>query len=620
MGRWFSKGRESEVRQHGLIDVVDRSRSLRQHKHIDVGQNELETTRLVQPGGGEEKRDYSELVNEILAPRRYQILAASTCGLGIAAGSTTVMAIALALPKVEEEFDASDSERSLVASCIFLGMLIGGLVSGILGDHMYGRKSCIVGFTVVIALFGSLTSIAKTINQVASFRFLAGLGIGGNIPAIFSYMAETTNSSVRGKYMTFVASHWMFGSVIASSVGWIIIPREDSLRVFHLGGWRLYFLICTAPALLCCILVSCVLVESPCYLIEKKKFSQAAFALQRIASFNGEKSSDTKEVLDQLLASQKQVTRQAAEDGGNPYQLMDGLKDCCQSIWRLLKLEESRKTAIVLGIVWFCLSACWYGFMIWLPEFLQAKVSRRYIENSPFLSPLLTFQIAKSFGCLLLIFFSSLPFLQHDNSYLGNVVSLGIVWFCLSACWYGFMIWLPEFLQAKHDNSYLGNVVTSAGDLPGNLISFFLIEKIGRKKSLLISLVASAIFPLVFAAAPKGSDVWAIVGSASFGFVSVGAWNALSILSPELFDTKIRATMHGFLTALGRVGGFLGTYFVGHFQNSGIWLPCIFASSILALACIATLLVPETSGKVLTEFKVGVDDGIQKPNQDSHHP
>ena len=604
------------MRQHGLIDVVDRSRSLRQHKHIDVGQNELETTRLVQPGGGEEKRDYSELVNEILAPRRYQLLAASTCGLGIAAGSTTVMAIALALPKVEEEFDASDSERSLVASCIFLGMLIGGLVSGILGDHMYGRKSCIVGFTVVIALFGSLTSIAKTINQVASFRFLAGLGIGGesfnnfgffffflwsflklnplllyvffflfegNIPAIFSYMAETTNSSVRGKYMTFVASHWMFGSVIASSVGWIIIPREDSLRVFHLGGWRLYFLICTAPALLCCILVSCVLVESPCYLIEKKKFSQAAFALQRIASFNGEKSSDTKEVLDQLLASQKQVTRQAAEDGGNPYQLMDGLKDCCQSIWRLLKLEESRKTAIVLGIVWFCLSACWYGFMIWLPEFLQAKVSRRYIENSPFLSPLLTFQIAKSFGCLLLIFFSSLPFLQHDNSYLGNVV-------------------------------------TSAGDLPGNLISFFLIEKIGRKKSLLISLVASAIFPLVFAAAPKGSDVWAIVGSASFGFVSVGAWNALSILSPELFDTKIRATMHGFLTALGRVGGFLGTYFVGHFQNSGIWLPCIFASSILALACIATLLVPETSGKVLTEFKVGVDDGIQKPNQDSHHP
>merc|ERR1739848_779107 len=133
---------------------------------------------------------------------------------------------------------------------------------------------------------------------------------------------------------------------------------------------------------------------------------------------NGEKYSDTKEVVDQLLASQKQVTRQAAEDGGNPYQLMDGLKDCCQSIWRLLKLEESRKTAIVLGIVWFCLSACWYGFMIWL----------------------------------------------------------------------------PEFLQAKHDNSYLGNVVTSAGDLPGNLISFFLIEKIGRKKSLLISLVASAIF------------------------------------------------------------------------------------------------------------------------------
>ena len=223
MGRWFSKGRESEVRQHGLIDVVDRSRSLRQHKHIDVGQNELETTRLVQPGGGEEKRDYSELVNEILAPRRYQLLAASTCGLGIAAGSTTVMAIALALPKVEEEFDASDSERSLVASCIFLGMLIGGLVSGILGDHMYGRKSCIVGFTVVIALFGSLTSIAKTINQVASFRFLAGLGIGG----------ESFNNF--GFFFVFLWSFLKLNPLLLY-VFFFLFRREHSSNFFVHGG------------------------------------------------------------------------------------------------------------------------------------------------------------------------------------------------------------------------------------------------------------------------------------------------------------------------------------------------------------------------------------------------
>ncbi len=156
------------------------------------------------------------------------------------------------------------------------------------------------------------------------------------------------------------------------------------------------------------------------------------------------------------------------------------------------------------------------------------------------------------------------------------------------------------FLQ--HDNTYLGNLVTSAGDLPGNILSFFLIEKIGRKKCLLFSLVGAAVTPLAFAAAPKGSQVWAMAGSAAFGCASVGGWNALSILSPELFHTDIRATMHGFLTALGRLGGFMGTFFVGHFQKGGVWLPCIFASGILALGCVATLFVPETQGKVLTEY------------------
>ena len=173
---------------------------------------------------------------------------------------------------------------------------------------------------------------------------------------------------------------------------------------------------------------------------------------------------------------------------------------------------------------------------------------------------------------------------------------LTIFTFCVFAC--------VCFLK-KHDNIYLGNLITGAADLPGDVISFLVIERIGRKKTLLISMTSAAILPLFFAAAPKGSPVWAMLGSASFGFVSVGGWNALSILSPELFHTSIRSTMHGILTALGRIGGFLGTYFVGHMMsNAGIWLPCIFATSILSLGCVAALFVPETSGKVITDYQV----------------
>ena len=116
--------------------------------------SDFETTRLVSgksssssgsgSGGGGwgagVPDDYSDKVDAVLASRSYQMVAAATCGLGIAAGSTTVMAISLALPLIEEEFTALDWQRSMVASCIFLGMLVGGLASGISGD-IYGRRN-----------------------------------------------------------------------------------------------------------------------------------------------------------------------------------------------------------------------------------------------------------------------------------------------------------------------------------------------------------------------------------------------------------------------------------------------------------------------------------------------
>jgi MFS family permease len=316
----------------------------------------------------------------------------------------------------------------------------------------------------------------------------------------------------------------MVGSVAAAAIGWLILPTDVGFLAMR--GWRLYFLVCVVPAILCCALVSIFLVESPCFLIRKNQFSKAARSLEVIAETNGQNMSLLRELTQQLHASQ-------------------GIEDDKKGKGERTAQEQKPSS--------------------WKDDILQLLLEKEYRKTT---------------------------------------MVLGIIWFCLSACWYGFMIWLPQFLQAKHDHVYLGNLITSAADLPGDFISFLLIEKIGRKKTLLISLVSAALLPLFFAAAPKGSPVWAILGSACFGFVSVGGWNALSILSPELFDTSVRATMHGFLTALGRVGGFIGTYFVGHFAHAGIWLPCIFATGILLLGCVATLFVPETSGKVITDYQV----------------
>ncbi len=237
-------------------------------------------------------------------------------------------------------------------------------------------------------------------------------------------MTEVLNSKRRGRYMTYVASNWMFGSIAAAAVGWPVLRGRASLHFAGLSGWRLYFLICILPAVFTCVLASALLVESPCFLIKKRKFAAAAASLTRIAATSGgakggaqrsrgkgpgerevsesdrlysgkvsphSRGSTLEELLWQLRRSEAHEAERVAEwvaEGARGGQgararararaegtFAEGLRASVREIRAMLRHGEARRTMLVIGVVWFCLSACWYGFMIWLPEFMEAKVS-----------------------------------------------------------------------------------------------------------------------------------------------------------------------------------------------------------------------------------------------------
>ena len=115
-------------------------------------------------------------------------------------------------------------------------------------------------------------------------------------------------------------------------------------------------------------------------------------------------------------------------------------------------------------------------------------------------------------------------------------------------------------------------------------------------------MLGTTLFPLLLAYAPKGSKVWSLCSTAAFGAISVGGWNALTAISPELYDTGIRATMYALLGIIGRMGAFIGTSAVGHLiKAGGVWLACICASATLFCGCLSTLGLPETKGRVLVK-------------------
>jgi MFS family permease len=100
-----------------------------------------------------------------------------------------------------------------------------------------------------------------------------------------------------------------------------------------------------------------------------------------------------------------------------------------------------------------------------------------------------------------------------------------------------------------------------AANLPGNIISSLLVDRIGRKAVLSWSLVLACCAAAAF---PFAHSEWSVLLCACLlNAASTCTWNALDVLSTEAFPTSLRATAMGVLAATGRVGSMSGQFVFG---------------------------------------------------------
>jgi MFS family permease len=76
----------------------------------------------------------------------------------------------------------------------------------------------------------------------------------------------------------------------------------------------------------------------------------------------------------------------------------------------------------------------------------------------------------------------------------------------------------------------------------GNIASIFMVDRLGRRLTACICLAGACVAALGFAAAPA-DPVWSVVAACVFNAISVGGWNALDLLSAELFPTEVRRSI-----------------------------------------------------------------------------
>jgi MFS family permease len=99
-----------------------------------------------------------------------------------------------------------------------IGLLIGGIVWGVLGDKI-GRLKVLFGSIIMYSIANIINGFVTDVNTYALIRFIAGIGLAGELGAGITLVAESMSKEKRGYGTMIVASVGLLGAVVAGLVG-----------------------------------------------------------------------------------------------------------------------------------------------------------------------------------------------------------------------------------------------------------------------------------------------------------------------------------------------------------------------------------------------------------------
>lgn len=172
---------------------------------------------------------------------------------------------------LKEYFRLTPVQIGYLASMIFLGQLVGNLLIGSISD-MFGRR---IAFQSTMILWGLASFAAAGAWSVASlmvFRFLIGVGVGGEAPVAQAVLSEIIPANVRAKYIAFMEGFWAIGFVISGTIAYFVLP---------IAGWRWVFVVVGLLSLVV-FWVRQSLLESPRWLADHGRYAEAEKVMAQI--------------------------------------------------------------------------------------------------------------------------------------------------------------------------------------------------------------------------------------------------------------------------------------------------------------------------------------------------
>eukprot|EP00158_Paraphelidium_tribonemae_P010238 Partr_v1_DN41087_c0_g1_i1_m36242 putative phosphate transporter len=491
---------------------------------------------------------------------------------------------------------------SSVALC---GTLAGQLLFGYLGDK-FGRKS-VYGLTLwlmVVASIGSGLSFGNSpdavIGTLCFWRFMLGLGVGGDYPLSATIMSEYSSIKNRGAFVAAVFAMQGTGILVAAAVTVIVSAAFHNLAPQSPQNadyvWRIVLTFSAIPTV------------ATMYL--RNKMPETARYTMQVAHDEAKASKDMSGVLGQAVV---------AEDSSA----------IRRQTWReFVKVYGSRLFGCAM--CWFLLDIAFYSQGLfqsdvfktigWVPKINVFWPQTDIYHQSPLIPLKTTCSSANIYEYGSGTSSAAVQDIVAGTANCASDLQNSLAHSCHSkddGCWMSPLF--ETFLIARAQA-----ILALFSTIPGYWMTVFTVEKLGRKKIQDGGFLMMTLFMAILAGAYNDLldhvAAFVILYAATFFFANWGPNSTTFIIPSEVFPSAWRCSAHGFCAACGKAGAIIGAFGFLYaskdpsnpddkkdYGNVGIGLQnslAILAATNGLGLIVSLLFVPETKGKSLEELEL----------------
>ncbi|HVB39065.1 MAG TPA: MFS transporter [Vicinamibacterales bacterium] len=383
--------------------------------------------------------------------------------------SFDVMLYALVLAALMEDLGMAKTTAGLLGSLTLVASAVGGVLFGFVADR-WGRTKALMGSILIYSIFTGACGLSQTVTELAVFRVLLGIGMGGEWASGAALVSETWSTEHRGKALGVMQSSWAIGYAAAAIVTAIVLPRF---------GWRAVFFVGVLPAL-------------ATLWVQRKIEEPAIWRQSRAAAAAG------------------------TATGGGIGEIFRG---------GLLPLT------VAITLMNGCTMFAWWGFNLWIPAYLSLPVSQGGVGLSAY-------------------------------AMSGLVVAMQV------GMWFGYVTY------------------------------GFISDKVGRKPTYIIYLLAAAVLIVLYATTRNPMAL--LVLGPFVAFFGTGYFSGFGSVTAEIYPTRIRATAQGLTYNIGRVASAAAPFIVGSLADTrGFGVALSTTAVAFVLAAVMWIWIPETKGRAL---------------------